>query len=96
MKYGLNNVSEVEFTTYNQFINKINSFDDETIKLAQQKEFIDKHNFLTTEASKKLNDANINNNKVFVYDVAIIDECQNCYFFDNFYKLLEKIVTGTA
>ena len=94
MKDKFNNISEVEFTTYNQFINKINSFDDETIKLAQQKEFIDKHNFLTTEAFKKLKDANINNNKVFVYDVVIIDECQNCYFFDNFYKLLEQIVTG--
>ena len=81
MKDKFNNISEVEFTTYNQFINKINSFDDETIKLAQQKEFIDKHNFLTTEAFKKLKDANINNNKVFVYDVVIIDECQNCFFF---------------
>ena len=67
------------------------------IKLLNQrkkKEFIDKHNFLTTEAYEKLKDANINNNKVFVYDVVIIDECQNCYFFDNFYKLLEQIVLG--
>ena len=41
MKNKFNNISKVEFTTYNQFINKINSFDDETIKLAQQKEIID-------------------------------------------------------
>ena len=28
----------------------------------------------------------------FCYDIIVFDEMQNCFFFDNFYKLLELIL----
>ena len=82
------NFNNIKFTTFNKLIREINRYYNVDI-INAPKEFISSNNYLTTQAFKILNEKN---EDFFKYDLIIIDEMQHCYFYDNFYLLIDKIL----
>ena len=82
------NFNNIKFTTFNKLIREINRYYNVDI-INAPKEFISSNNYLTTQALKILNEKN---EDFFKYDLIIIDEMQHCYFYDNFYLLIDKIL----
>ena len=87
LKY-INDYDNISFFTFNKFIKDINkNFSNDISK--SPIDFIKSNNFLTTKALEALS---ANDNKDYIYDLIIIDEMQHCYFYDNFYLLLDKVL----
>ena len=83
----LDRFNNITFTTFNKFVRDINKFFDTSLNLPS--DFINSNNLLTTSAYNNLK--NYKDEK-FCYDLIIIDEMQHCYFYDNFYLLIDKIL----
>ncbi len=79
--------NNITFSTYNKFVRDINKFFN--IPISTTTDFISSNNSLTTKAFNSLK--NFKENK-FIYDLVIIDEMQHCFFYDNFYLLIDKIL----
>ena len=87
LKY-INDYDNLHFFTFNKFIKDINIYYNKDISNSPL-DFIKSNNFLTTNALDALNTSQ---DKSFLYDLIIIDEMQHCYFYDNFYLLLDKVL----
>ena len=82
------NYKNIKFSTFNNFVRDINNyFHVDLSKLP--KNFIDSNNFLTTNAFELLKNQM---NGEYLYDFIIIDEIQHCFFYNNFYSLLDKVL----
>jgi hypothetical protein len=87
LKY-INDYDNLHFFTFNKIIKDINSHYNKDISNSPLN-FIKANNFLTSSALDALSTST---DKKFLYDLIIIDEMQHCYFYDNFYLLLDKIL----
>ena len=105
MKEKFINDKNVKCYTYNQFIKKIAQYSESTnltnISDKKTSSFEDLNDALTIRATSVLKNeientlGNINNaNNEYLFDTVLIDEAQNCYFYDQFYELLNLIVKG--
>ncbi len=79
--------NNITFTTYNKFLRNINKNFNSVLNLPI--EFIDSNNTLTKSAYSILKN---NQTNKYTYDLIIIDEMQHCFFYDDFYLLIDKIL----
>ena len=78
----------INFCTFNKFLRDINIYFGNSITNLP-KDFIAANNYLTKNALQLLNKSKDNK---YIYDIIIIDEIQHCFFYDNFYLLIDKIL----
>jgi len=103
MKEKFNNNKNVKCYTYSQFIKSIARHSElsnlMSISDINKLSFEDQNNVLTIRAVSVLKNeientlGNIyDKNSDYLFDVVLIDEAQNCYFYDQFYELLNLII----
>ena len=78
----------ITFCTFNKFVRDINDYFKNDISNLPS-DFIKANNFLTISALKLLNTST---DHKYLYDLIVIDEMQHCYFYDDFYLLIDKVL----
>jgi len=78
----------ITFCTFNKFVRDVNNYFKNDISTLPS-DFIKANNFLTTSALKLLNTSA---DHKYLYDLIVIDEMQHCYFYDDFYLLIDKVL----
>ena len=84
----IDDYKNISFCTFNKFLRDINIYFNNDISNLP-KDFISANNLLSEKAVQLLNNST---DEKYLYDLVIIDEIQHCYFYDNFYLLLDKIL----
>jgi hypothetical protein len=93
MKFKFKEYKNIEFRTFYSLIKEMAYPHELSTKI--KKNFLESNNYLINksidffEEYKKNKEVSTNQ---FCYDMIVFDEMQNCFFFDNFYKLLELIL----
>ena len=93
MKFKFREYKNIEFRTFYSLIKEIAYPHEPNEKI--QKNFFESNNYLIEKSVKFLEEYKKNkelSTEQFCYDIIVFDEMQNCFFFDNFYKLLELIL----
>ena len=78
----------ITFCTFNKFVRDINDYFKNDISNLPS-DFIKANNFLTISTLKLLNTST---DHKYLYDLIVIDEMQHCYFYDDFYLLIDKVL----
>jgi len=93
MKFKFKEYKNIEFRTFYSLIKEMAYPHELSTKI--KKNFLESNNYLINKSIDFLEEYKKNkevSTNQFCYDMIVFDEMQNCFFFDNFYKLLELIL----